>query len=680
MALRAQIQRKEDLPEYSSEGFIVNGYINIVIYNSENGQITDGDYLNVQVVQVLDGIVGNPETVTVIGRVKQLRQGVLRQVVNGQTVFDIDYRIMGVEQGNKPAQPPQGGPTITEVQIIKKADINGAHGAVLTVASSPYMPLSYYIDDIPLPQQFNDITTGYHVAKVIDANGNEASLRFYVPQVQPILVSDPGMSASPGNVSRWNAAFNPIMFTYRRNDFDIIGVEQNAGNAVLHLAESMAGLPNGHRVYVNAGVYKGTFTVKSVTGTRVEIERPYSGDAQGYLNSDTLRPYYKVKTEISYTDEATSTLAVKEYSHSPNPQTGMVEADVSGFLKTLVQPVDGSNYTQANYRDANLAASYTVRYQETWEGMDQPQWIALPDTYYVTYSAMQVQAAYGGNMAPYVPFKTNSHARFVTDFAEPAYSYGYPFDLGFIYGEDLAGLQLYSRLELLDINRNPLPTGTINSYLLNEDGSFLLNTDGSRLIIASQTFAANVLHTAAVEHVGLNRLLINGVYPNQAYYLRIALCYNNAGGTPVQVTESKIVRIDKSIDHNSVYLRWLGYSGSWEYYRFVWNQEISLNVQNAVTIKKYGYDYQNTQGFEETVYRDAAKGIKVFAEDLSVADIKGLQSIKTSPKVQWLSSTNPMRWQTVTLGTGNTVEYETQMGQYAFNLQFTLPAINVQTQ
>ncbi|MEO6850037.1 MAG: hypothetical protein ABI203_11550, partial [Mucilaginibacter sp.] len=140
------------------------------------------------------------------------------------------------------------------------------------------------------------------------------------------------------------------------------------------------------------------------------------------------------------------------------------------------------------------------------------------------------------------------------------------------------------------------------------------------------------------------------------------------------------IRIDDAVDERSVYLRWIGLSGSWNYYRFVYNQEISLDVQNATIIKNYVSDWENQDGIEEVIGKDAGQKMKVMAEDLSVNDIKGLQSIKYSPKVQMLLNKNPVRWQTIVINTATYSEYETLNGQAPFSVTFNLPSINIQTQ
>lgn len=183
-----------------------------------------------------------------------------------------------------------------------------------------------------------------------------------------------------------------------------------------------------------------------------------------------------------------------------------------------------------------------------------------------------------------------------------------------------------------------------------------------------------------MEHVGLNRLLVNQTFPDDAYYFTLSLKYDDDNDNTHIITQTQTIRIDGMVDDQSIYLRWIGLSGCWNYYRFVFNQEVSLDVQNATIIKNYVTDWANQDGIEEVISKEAGQKMKVMAEDLSVADIKGLQSIKYSPKVQMLVSKNPVKWQTVVLNTATFSEYETQYGQAPFSVTFNLPGVNIQTQ
>jgi hypothetical protein len=239
----------------------------------------------------------------------------------------------------------------------------------------------------------------------------------------------------------------------------------------------------------------------------------------------------------------------------------------------------------------------------------------------------------------------------------------------------LVGQQLYCVLTPLDINRNPISSGPETSYLLNDDGSWLLNQDGSKFIITNQSSGTITVPA----QLGLNRLLINPAFDAGVYYFTLALKYDSEG-TTYTITQTQTVRVDDAVDEQSVYLRWIGLTGCWNYYRFVYNQEVSLDVQNAVIIKNYVFDWENQDGIEEVIGKSAGQKIKVMAEDLSINDIKGLQSIKYSPKVQMLVNKNPVKWQTIVLNTATFSEYETLNGQAPFSVTFNLPSINIQTQ
>jgi hypothetical protein len=213
---------------------------------------------------------------------------------------------------------------------------------------------------------------------------------------------------------------------------------------------------------------------------------------------------------------------------------------------------------------------------------------------------------------------------------------------------------------------------------LNNNSSYLLQEDGSRFIIKKTDIGSSSIPVP--NQVGLNRLLISIDFPPEVYYFNLTLKYNDGNNIPYAVTRTQTIRIDDAVDENSVYLRWIGLTGSWNYYRFVFNQEISLDVQDAVIIKNFVSDWENQEGIEEVISKSAGQKIKVMAEDLSVADIKGLQSIKYSPKVQMLVNPNPVKWQTIVINSATFSEYETQYGQYAFSVTFNLPSINIQTQ
>jgi hypothetical protein len=691
-------------------GTQINGQIFISLFDAATGQPTNGNNVIISFTQNINGTLYNGQA-TIAGQSAPIYTGLISDQ-NPSHPYFTNFVITDV--GTVPNPSPPVNVCDLQINYINIDRLESAPGAAdgqITVnVTSSYGPIMYSIDNVTFQASatFSGLTGGLKTIYVTDANSCTNTSNITIPVINNLLISDPSVNLTGGNISRWNAAFNPIVFTYQRKDFEVTAVNLDtiSGNAAVsvncdttliknaitanNLAMNNAAhlnivLTNNNAVYtyISAGAYAGVFQVVSVPAAGVLIlNTPYISTAAGFININLLRPHYQVRTQITYQDNISGRQNTIISTNTPD-NTGLVKADISNFLQSLLSAKDVSNYTQVNFRDTNLSASYQIAYAEYWDGkLNSNQTLTytpITNPYYLLYTAKQLGEQYGGNLVAYVPFRTladNSQlARWVTDFAEPAYSNGYPFDIGFIYSDDLVGQQLYCVLTPLDINRNPLGGGTQTSYLLNDDGSWLLNQDGSKLVIARQT-TTNIPVPA---QLGLNRLLVNTVFTADVSYFTLALKYDS-GGTTYTVTQTQTVRVDNEVDEQSVYLRWMGLSGSWNYYRFVYNQEVSLDVQNAVIIKNYVFDWEKQDSIEEVIGKSAGQKVKVMAEDLSVADIKGLQSIKYSPKVQMLVNKNPVKWQTIVLNTATFSEYETLNGQAPFSVTFNLPSINIQTQ
>lgn len=664
-----------------------------IIITGDNGQPTNGDNMVVTVAYNNNGDITNTDYI-VPGQSLKIYSGVISRKLDTQSM-PFDVRTFAVVNTSVPGEqspdPAVCDIAIQSVTIDKKESAPGASDGQITVnATSSYGPIQYSIDGTTFQNSptFTGLIGGGYNAYVSDVNGCTAIRSFTVPVTKNLLISDPSINLGNGNISRWSAAFNPVVFTYQRKDFEVVEISQDSTSLKpqLEINGVISGAQKGDLIYVDAGPYKGIYPIDQPLYSSIIIDTAWiESDLQtGYVNINRLRPYYKIITRITYQDKLTGRQQVITASNRPDAN-GIVKADFSNFLQSLLRPVDESDYTQVNFRDDNLAASYQIEYAESWDNTDGPgatntsDFIAVDTPYYVVYAAKQLGQKYGGNLAAYVPFALvnddSQLAKWITDFEEPAFSNGYPFDIGFIYSEYLLGLDIYCEITPLDINRNPLPGDAQAATLLNEDGSWLLNQDSSKLIIAGET----VSNTSVPDQLGLNRLLINTNFPPEAYYFTLTLKYDS-GDTTHTITQTQTIRIDDAVDENSVYLRWIGLSGSWNYYRFVYNQEISLDVQNATIIKNYVSDWENQQGIEEVIAKDAGQKMKVMAEDLSINDIKGLQSIKYSPKVQMLVSQNPVKWQTIVINTATYSEYDTRNGQAPFSLTFNMPPINIQTQ
>lgn len=697
----------------SVSGTRLSGDMVIYLFDASTGNPVNGNYVTVTYTQNINGVI-TTQQVSIAGQSQVVYSGTLADNGTGDTLgFVTRFQINSVGQVPTTTQPVVNSCdlTISYITVDKQESAPGAADAQITVkATSSYGALSYSINNVDFQSSpiFTGLSSGVKTVYVTDSNDCSAQSTVTLQPVSSLLADTPATTLPGGNISRWNAAFNPVVFTYQRKDFEVTDAELDtlSGNAIISVtcdntlikttlaanaqAKTNAAnlnivLTNNNAVYVyiNAAPYKGVYEVTDATNAgKITINTPFISTATGYININLLRPYYHVQTRIIYTDPLTGQQNTITSTNRPN-NTGLIRADLSNFLQSLLRAKDDSDFSTLNYRDTNLSASYQLAYAEDWDGKlstgETLNFSTVADPYYVLYAAKQLGEKYGGNLAAYVPFRavldSSQLAKWVTDFNEPAYSNGYPFDIGFIYGDDMVGLQLYCELTPLDINRNPQPGGPQNIYLMNDDGSWLLNQDGSKMIIAG----ANSVSFEVPAQLGLNRLRINTSFGTEVYYFNLTLKYDDDQGTH-SITQTQTVRVDDAIDEQSVYLRWIGLSGSWNYYRFVYNQEVSLDVQNAVIIKNYVSDWENQDGIEEVIGKSAGQKIKVMAEDLSIADIKGLQSIKYSPKVQMLVNKNPVKWQTIVINTATYNEYETLNGQAPFSVTFNLPSVNIQTQ
>lgn len=683
-------------------GQIDSGDVYISIYDATTYQPANGNNCEVT-YQVNDNGSVSTYTVIIPGQSYLLYSGTIRESSyspQGDQISSrwVAYSIISVKQGAAPStNPGTCNLNISHITVDKSESAPGAADARITIsASSGYVPILYSIDAGASWQTspvFSGLSGGLIHVMVKDGNplGCTDTADVTIPVLSSLLISDPSVTLPNGYVSRWNAVFNPIIFTYQRKDFAIKSIESNTdkGHAQISINGSFndpltgtTKIKAGDKVYISSNGYNGIYSIEKITGSNsMVIDTPFAGNnTSGFININSMYPYYELHTRITYTDSATGSINTIKSINRPD-NTGLIRTDISNFLQSLVRPFDDTGYTLADIRDPNLCASYTIEYAQHYDdGTDDgftTAYSQITQPYYAVYAAKQLGDNYGGNMAMYVPntLPNAQPALWITDFAEPAYSAGYPFDIGFLFTAAMLDLQPYCLLTLLDINRTPLPGGDSAPSLKNEDGSWIINEDGSKFIIGNQTSFKIPLTPAA----GLHRLMINARFPPEAFYFDIRIMYDDEPGAKL-LTGPQTVRIDDAVDDNSVYLRWIGLNGSWNYYRFVYNQEISLDVQNAVIIKNYVQNWQSQQGIEEVISKSAGQKMKVMAEDLSVNDIRGLQSIKYSPKVQLLVNQNPVKWQTIIINTATYAEYETRNGRAPFSITFNLPSINIQTQ
>jgi hypothetical protein len=682
------------------------GQEQVAVLDTITGLPANGDNMQVNIHQNINGTESNI-VITVPGLSSPVYTGLLRDT-NPASIFNTSFTITGFTPGaGIPPNPAADDLAIVNVLTTPETAIGADDGTVTINATSSFPAIEYSLDGSTWQSSnvFTGQTSGIGIAHTKDTFNLPITAPYTIGLLGNILSTGPSVDLGNGNISNWNAVFNPIWFKYQRKDFEITSITENIEPLLIHggkllvsvnadmtnvvarsiLTSPIPGAPTitspGDFVYIKTPLYEGSYEVlEKTTGTLVLDGTYTANDTVGFININSLRPGYKVQTVATFVDPITGKFNTITSNNYPFPD-GHTNVDLSSFLKSLLIVKDYSQYNLINYRDMQLSASYQIQYAEVWNG-NTPQFAVIDRPYYVTFAAKQLQQIGGGNLQEFVPYPLGFQpAKWLCDFDMPVYSDSFPFDLGFIFSEYMVGLAPFYEVVLLDINFQPLPGQSIDpTFLLNEDGTFILNQDGSKFIITSPLLMAGL-----VEHVGLNRLLINFTPPDNCWYFTVQIKYTPVSGPTYPLTKPITVRVadrGATTDERPVYLRWIGLNGSWQYYKFVYNQVVTLDVTNTVMMKNFITDWANTDTIQDVISKNAGKSIQVFGENVTVSDIQGLESIKYSPKVQMFTNRNISGswWETVIVKEGTFTEFETFIQAYNFSISFALPQVNTQYQ
>lgn len=567
-------------------------------------------------------------------------------------------------------------------------------GQIVISASTSHGPAQYRINGgaYQADNVFRNLSAGSYLVEVTDAlNCYRAATVVLSPQ-KDTLKLNPERSVSLLNKSRWSAVFNPIVFLYQRKDAAVLTVVADnlqqvtvVINDELSSAEIAAVMLS--YVYVKTEKYEFTMApdsaISAAPGTTTIIFKGMSigaagNDAGGYANLLGLKRGYRFLTEVT---SGFSILKTVQARHSPDAQ-GIARADISTFLKPVLKPVDNFKYNLINWRDENLGGSYTIRYREEWDN-GAGEWIYIDAPYYMTYSALQIGAKYGSNMGEYVPFPNEpdltKKAKFMNEYVMPTYTLGLPFDLTFIYSEKIVGYNVKLREIPLDINGVPIEGVAADTFLLNEDSSFILNEDSSKLVIQR----ANVAVGAALyllDHLGVNRLKLSGLYPALTHFVDVYLYILNEDLTETRITEIKRVKIVQKKPCNYQLLKWIGPQGGWNYALFDFKTERTIDISEVQTIDRFVADYETEDGNVDVVSKAAVKKTTVGKDNVSIQEANAIATLMYSPKVYLLINEVPLKWQTVLIDTKGGQLFDTKSDLGDIELTYKHPEINTQKQ
>lgn len=592
--------------------------------------------------------------------------------------------------------PPSCDLAFTSVIATAETAQGANDGTVTAVATSTYGNIQYSLNgaDWFSSGVFTGLAPANYTVSVRDDNDCTATSTVAIEAYNNPISGGfgaglPVVTVSAGNVSKWSAAYNPIVINFQRNDNAIYAVA-DAGDGYVNITinglydEAQSLLATTTAVVVKGSKYKinqPAFSVTEVSGRSVlKFLSPYFGSDTGVVFIERTKPNYKIQLELTSGSTPYETTVVTG-SWSPN-LTGFVRADISQYLQSLVNAEDSFQYDVVNWKDANRGASYTLRYKEVWDGSDNPYYDA-PYPMYVVYAAMQLGDKYGGNLAQFVPFYNEPNedykAKFLQDFIEPIFWVGLPFDISFIFSENIVGTEIKMRTTSLDINKQQVSGGAINSYLLNTDAGYLLGADNSRLIIQTGALPP-VDEETLIEALGVNRLMMAGNPASGVEYFKVQL-YRGSDDAPFFVTQPILIKTERPCSNDPyIYIKWINKYGGWNYYRFGYKQDYSLNVDNDTVISTNVFDWENDQTISDVVKKSANDKVIFGADGLSAELAKALKGIPLSIRVQVLISTNPIKWQTIIINPGSFDVYSTRGNGFGCKFTLNMPDINIQRQ
>jgi hypothetical protein len=285
-----------------------------------------------------------------------------------------------------------------------------------------------------------------------------------------------------------------------------------------------------------------------------------------------------------------------------------------------------------------------------------------PRYYYMNKGARQLQQPYGANQAEHVVFYDTiataaNRAKFISDFVQPTWFSGYPFDIAILFDESLQGV---------DIKRKELISTGVSEYLLNKALA------GEHRIKLTGGYATSIKELDVWLEVGdvtgdLDEY-VDEDYVDTDYVETTSVSPATETG---EVTERRRIRINHSCFTNHVYLSWKGSAGGWNYYLFTRNQTHSVEIKGQEIVYPYVPDLNVIEN-QFLLSNESQPSITLGASNLDRNDLIGISRMLESSAVRLYNSTDGT-WQTVIVKQGTFKLYEVKDSRHDIEFTILLP-------
>lgn len=500
------------------------------------------------------------------------------------------------------------------------------------------------------------------------------------------------INASIPQISRWNSAWLPNIFKFQRADYDIDEVEEytSSPNGILLSVGSTDfsdELEVGDTIYVYVdGYYDGAYEILDFFFTTptmyIVIDAPVvSGlpviPTDSFINILNRTAYFLEVRVLEYTTGAPVEVSSDYAQFRPN-STGLIKADLQAWLQPLLSAQDEFTYDVDVARDPNLGQPYNIQYREYWRDNGYTDWSDLIDDnlHYTANAVKQTLDRWGQNLGELVmfpadtstPIVTGSIGKFLTMFDVPVYWSSYPFDLSFIYSQE--------------IEDNGLP---VNRY---EDW---IGINGNSVGGNAATLTGYPGY--------INRMMLGGGYSSNTYFIDLMLraitddAYVDAGyvdpdyvdeGNQDAYSEVITIEVGQTCENNPIYLRWLNPKGGFDSWLFSNAQDIKDKVDGEKKFEPYAEDIGEVGYRNLTQSKDSQEEITLGFEGLTTSQAHGLRHLLASPQVNRYmgldEDTGYPKWQTVQIKTGTFLIERTDQNKHDIELTILPPEKFLQRQ
>lgn len=207
------------------------------------------------------------------------------------------------------------------------------------------------------------------------------------------------------NVSKWNAAFSPIIYKGQRKDKPVYSVKEYSTSSAEVSWNYGASIPDfvvGSYIYLNSGKYNDVYKILSVLSTTIVIDANLGASTGGFINYNSFRKNYHINIEL-YRIIDREYIKISDAIFRPLPN-GQFTFDFSSMLQRYISFQNTFDYDVINESDLNISGGFNFRMKETWQSSNN-NWsnFSEKDITYFTGSSKQLREQYGSNMALYVP-------------------------------------------------------------------------------------------------------------------------------------------------------------------------------------------------------------------------------------------------------------------------------------